>query len=186
MYLLRIQLRQYNAGIDKKCSWPVSPRQIPQPLTGAEGRRRPNFLVRNYPIIGPSTVTWVSQKESKQTVAPRLPTRCSSDRFDLQHTFKTISRDFKYWRLLKEIIIITFGCFFWRVYLENSLCYYCGNLLSVELLLLLLSRFSHVQLCATPQTAAHQAPPACLGISRQEHWSGLPFPSPMHESEKSK
>ena len=50
-------------------------------------------------------------------------------------------------------------------------------------LLLLLSHFSHVQLCATPQTAAHQAPPS-LGFSRQEHWSGLPFPSPMHESEK--
>ena len=30
--------------------------------------------------------------------------------------------------------------------------------------------------------AAHQAPPS-LGFSRQEHWSGLPFPSPMHESE---
>ena len=29
---------------------------------------------------------------------------------------------------------------------------------------------------------AHQAPPS-LGFSRQEHWSGLPFPSPMHESE---
>ena len=40
-----------------------------------------------------------------------------------------------------------------------------------------------VRLCATPQTAAHQAPPS-LGFSRQEHWSGLPFPSPMHESEK--
>ena len=51
------------------------------------------------------------------------------------------------------------------------------------LLLLLLSRFSRVQFCATPQTAAHQAPPS-LGFSRQEHWSGLPFPSPMHESEK--
>ena len=51
------------------------------------------------------------------------------------------------------------------------------------LLLLLLSHFSHVQLCATPETAAHQAPPS-LGFSRQEHWSGLPFPSPMHESEK--
>ena len=51
------------------------------------------------------------------------------------------------------------------------------------LLLLLLSRFSRVQLCATPQTAAHWAPPY-LGLSRQEHWSGLPFPSPMHESEK--
>ena len=50
-------------------------------------------------------------------------------------------------------------------------------------LLLLLSRFSRVQLCASPETAAHQAPPS-LGFSRQEHWSGLPFPSPMHESEK--
>ena len=50
------------------------------------------------------------------------------------------------------------------------------------MLLLLLSRFSRVQLCATPQLEAHQAPPS-LGFSRQEHWSGLPFPSPMHESE---
>ena len=49
--------------------------------------------------------------------------------------------------------------------------------------LLLLSRFSRVRLCATPETAAHQAPPS-LVFSRQEHWSGLPFPSPMHESEK--
>ena len=55
--------------------------------------------------------------------------------------------------------------------------------LSTLLLLLLLSRFSHVRLCVTPQMAAHQAPPS-LGSSRQEHWSGLPFPSPMHESEK--
>ena len=47
----------------------------------------------------------------------------------------------------------------------------------------MLSHFSRVRLCATPQTAAHQAPPS-LGVSRQEHWSGLPFPSPMHESEK--
>ena len=45
------------------------------------------------------------------------------------------------------------------------------------LLLLLLSRFSRVRLCTTPETAAHQVPPS-LGISRQEHWSGLPFPSP--------
>ena len=51
------------------------------------------------------------------------------------------------------------------------------------LLLLLLSHFSRVRLCATPQTAAHQAPPS-LGFSRQEHWSGLLFPSPMNESEK--
>ena len=52
-----------------------------------------------------------------------------------------------------------------------------------HMLLLLLSCFSRVRLCATPETAAHQAPPS-LGFSRQEHWSGLPFPSPMHENEK--
>ena len=40
--------------------------------------------------------------------------------------------------------------------------------------LLLLSHFSHVRLCVT----------LSLGFSRQEHWSGLPFPSPMHKSEK--
>ena len=48
-----------------------------------------------------------------------------------------------------------------------------------SMLLLLLSCFSCVRLCATPQTAAHQAPPS-LGFSRQEHWSGLPFPSSRH------
>ena len=47
----------------------------------------------------------------------------------------------------------------------------------------MLSRFSRVRLCATPQTATHQALPS-LGFSRQEYWSGLPFPSPMHEREK--
>jgi len=31
--------------------------------------------------------------------------------------------------------------------------------------------------------AAHQAP-LSLGFSRQEYWSGLPFPPPMHGSEK--
>ena len=53
----------------------------------------------------------------------------------------------------------------------------------MELLRLLLSHFSRVQLCATPWTAAHQASPS-MGFSRQDHWIGLPFPSPMHESEK--
>jgi len=82
-------------------------------------------------------------------------------------------------------------------WLSFWLCKNCVNLNYVELvhsafqvyyillLLLLLSRFSRVRLCATPETAAHQAP-LSLGFSRQEHWSGLPFPSPMHESEKRK
>ena len=45
-------------------------------------------------------------------------------------------------------------------------------------LLLLLSYFSRFRLCATPWTAAHQAPPP-VGFSRQESWSGLPLPSPL-------
>ena len=36
---------------------------------------------------------------------------------------------------------------------------------------------SHVQLFATPWTVAHQAP-LPMGFSRQEYWSGMPFPSP--------
>ena len=35
---------------------------------------------------------------------------------------------------------------------------------------------SHVQLLATPLTAAYQAPPS-MGFSRQENWSGVPLPS---------
>ena len=42
---------------------------------------------------------------------------------------------------------------------------------------------SRVRLLATPWTAAYQAPPS-TGFSRQEYWSGVPLPSPMHESEK--
>ena len=36
---------------------------------------------------------------------------------------------------------------------------------------------SRVRFFATPWTVAHQAPPS-IGFSRQEYWSGLPFPSP--------
>ena len=50
--------------------------------------------------------------------------------------------------------------------------------ISPTLLLLLLSRFSRVRICATPQTAAHQAP-LSMGFSRQEYWSGVPLPSPI-------
>ena len=41
---------------------------------------------------------------------------------------------------------------------------------------------SRVQLFATPWTVAYQAPQS-MGFLRQEYWSGVPFPSPMHESE---
>ena len=42
-----------------------------------------------------------------------------------------------------------------------------------------------LQLCLTLCDPTDGSPPGspALGFSRQEHWSGLPFPSPMHESE---
>ena len=43
-----------------------------------------------------------------------------------------------------------------------------------------------LQSCPTLCDPIDGSPPAplSLGFSRQEHWSGLPFPSPMHESDK--
>ena len=43
-----------------------------------------------------------------------------------------------------------------------------------------------LQSCPTLCDSINGSPPSSpsLGFSRQEHWSGLPFPSPMHESEK--
>ena len=52
---------------------------------------------------------------------------------------------------------------------------------SMGMLLMLLSCFSCVWLCET-----HRQHTLSLGFSRQEYWSGLPFPSPMHEKWKVK
>ena len=49
-------------------------------------------------------------------------------------------------------------------------------ILALPLALCVLSHFSRVRLCASPWTAAHQAPPS-MGFSRQEYWSGVPLPS---------
>ena len=49
--------------------------------------------------------------------------------------------------------------------------------MSFDLYVCVLSSFSCVQLCEMLQTVACQAP-LSMGFSRQEYWSGLPFPSP--------
>ena len=56
--------------------------------------------------------------------------------------------------------------------MEHILC--TSYVPSISLCVKLLSR---VRLSATPWTVARQAPPS-MGFSRQEYWSGLPFPSP--------
>ena len=48
---------------------------------------------------------------------------------------------------------------------------------AMQIIMCVLSCFSHAQLFATVWTVAHQAP-LCMGFSRQEHWSGLPCPAP--------
>ena len=47
----------------------------------------------------------------------------------------------------------------------------------LALFLVLVKSLSRVRLSATPWTVAYQAPPS-MEFSRQEYWSGLPFPSP--------
>ena len=47
----------------------------------------------------------------------------------------------------------------------------------VEVMKIKVKLLSHVQLFATPWTVAYRAP-LSMGFSRQESWSGLPFPSP--------
>ena len=88
------------------------------------------------------------------------------------------------WQILKIGFSIFTTIFFYQFVFQNFHPFLGPALISILienrlfplLLLLLLSRFSRVRLCATPQTAAHQAPPS-LGFSRQEYWSGLPLPS---------
>ena len=63
-----------------------------------------------------------------------------------------------------------------RILSREVVCYWL-TCIFIFSKLMLLSHFSRVQLCATPWTAAYQAP-LSMGFSRQEHWSGLPFPSP--------
>ena len=73
-----------------------------------------------------------------------------------------------------KILLIPYTCQY--SYCQKTECEDVEKVIPVILLLLLLSCFSRVRLCATPQTAAHQAL-LSLGFSRQEHWSKLPFPS---------
>ena len=70
----------------------------------------------------------------------------------------------------------------------NGLLSTCFNLLCLSVQLLCLWKWkwkwSH-SVFVTPWTVAYQAPPS-IGFSRQEYWSGLPFPSPLngHEFEQ--
>ena len=61
------------------------------------------------------------------------------------------------------------GGFFTTAPPENPTCF--------RLVVTSISSVQSLRLFVTPWTVAHQAP-LSMGFSRQEHWSGLPFPSP--------
>ena len=67
------------------------------------------------------------------------------------------------WIWLANIVLRVFHLF---------VCFFSFHLFS-----LIFPSLSRVRLFATPWTVAYQAPPS-MGFSRQEYWSGLPFPSP--------
>ena len=71
----------------------------------------------------------------------------------------------------------------WTVALQASLSVH--GILKARILVAAAAATESLQLCPTlcdPRDGTHQAP-LSLGFSRQEQWSGLPFPS-MYESEK--
>ena len=68
------------------------------------------------------------------------------------------------------LMFILFG--YARSYFATCRIFGCGMKMKVKV-----KSLSYVRLFATPLTVACQDPPS-MGFSRQEYWSGLPFPSP--------
>ena len=83
-------------------------------------------------------------------------TKVKNIQSDLENQFFKIARCVKHWTIVKK--------------LKESIV---NNNYAVLVLMLL----SRVQLFATPWTVAHQAP-LSMGFSRQEYWSGVPYPPP--------
>ena len=127
-----------------------------------QGKRTQNELIKQKFKPKSNLLFSKNQGLNNQTKSPNLYQNCKAfSRYPQTENWKSISQ--------------------YHGQINNEISLYLYRFL----LLLLLSRFSCARLCATPQMVAHQIPPS-LGFSRQEHWSGLPFPSPMHESEKLK
>ena len=97
----------------------------------------------------------------------------------LQTFFKNQINEKESWQILEAFSVSLAG--FYNSQVKNDHNYWSSETPMYQyfpsLLWLKVKSFSHVQLFATPWTVAHQAP-LSMGFSRQEYWSGLPFPSP--------
>ena len=80
-------------------------------------------------------------------------------------------------------------CLFW-ILLSSEMCVHTHTCIHTNTLVTLYqgsaAAAASLQSCPTLCDPIDGRPPGfpSLGFSRQEHWSGLPFPSPLHESEK--
>ena len=117
--------------------------------------------------------------EIKMLLLYKFSLQVGSLKEEYQHGFQWTSTGlldlFLYFSLEKsaclssELLIYVFGhiSIIWYVSLHTHVC--------------MLNCFSRVQLFATLWTLVHQAP-LFRGFSRQEYWSGLPYPSPGESS----
>ena len=129
--------------------------------------------IHMFPILNPPPSPY-HPSGSSQCISPKHPVSCIEPGLATRFIYDTIHVSMPFSQIIPPSPSPT----------EFKRLFYTSvSLLLSHMMLLLLSRFSCVRLCVTPWTAAYQASPS-MGFSRQEHWSGLPFPSPMHESGK--
>ena len=90
-------------------------------------------------------------------------------------------------------LLYCFGLLIYNYIWVYTCIYICGKIMQVltyiwhsSIYMYAAAAAKSLQLCLTLCDPIDGSPPGApsLGFSRQEHWSGLPFPSPMHESEK--
>jgi len=131
-----------------------------------------------------------SEKEIKQTIPFTIATKIKILGINLPEGTKDLYAD-NYKTLMEEIKYDTNR---WR----NILCSWIGRINIVNMIILSkeIYRFNAILAAAAAAKSLQSCPTLCnpidgsppgfpsLGFSRQEHWSGLPSPSPMHESEK--
>ena len=131
-----------------------------------------------------------SEKEIKQTIPFTIATKIKILGINLPEGTKDLYAD-NYKTLMEEIKYDTNR---WR----NILCSWIGRINIVNMIILSkeIYRFNAILAAAAAAKSLQSCPTLCnpidgsppgfpsLGFSRQEHWSRLPSPSPMHESEK--
>ena len=90
----------------------------------------------------------------------------------IMSTYIFFSSKKKIWKIITSWLFKDWFSYFFQFW--HSISYY---ILLLKLLKVKVKSISHVRLFATLWTVAHQASPS-MGFSRQEYWSGLPFPFP--------